>query len=58
MILESWNLTQPFKPCRGRTSLNSRLLIFKALVQAGRGGLQPTALAAELQLPANTLSSI
>ena len=35
---------------------SSRLLIFKALVQAGRDGLQPTALAAQLGIPANTLS--
>ncbi len=35
---------------------NSRLLIFKALVQAGPQGLQPSTLTAQLAIPANTLS--
>ena len=34
----------------------SRLAIFRALVQAGEAGLQPTPLADALRIPANTLS--
>jgi len=34
----------------------SRLTIFKALVTAGPGGLQPSVLATTLGIPANTLS--
>jgi len=35
---------------------SSRLLVFKALVQAGPEGLQPSAMATQLGIPANTLS--
>ncbi|MEI6457592.1 MAG: helix-turn-helix transcriptional regulator [Pseudomonadota bacterium] len=34
----------------------SRLSLFRALVQAGAEGMQPTALALRLEIPANTLS--